>query len=63
MCGAGWRNSVFKLVVTKKSYVPLYGESSEGCFKDARNRDLPTLIRWGYGDPKKCFKRAMENGF
>jgi len=63
ICGAGWRNSVFKLVVTKKSYVSLYGETQEGCFKDAGNRDLPNLIRGGYGDPKKCFKMAMDGGY
>jgi hypothetical protein len=63
MCGAGWRNSVFKLVVTKKSYEPIVGESSEGCFKDAGNRDLPNLIRYGYGDPAKCFRKAMEAGY
>jgi len=60
MCGAGWRNNIFKLVVTKKSYKSIYGESSEGCYKDAGNRDLPNLIRAGYGNPSKCFKLAMD---
>lgn len=49
MCGAGWRNNIFKLVVTKKSYQSIIGESSEGCYKDAGNRDLPTLIREAAG--------------
>jgi hypothetical protein len=63
ICGAGWRNSVFKLVVTEKAYVPLYGETQEGCYKDSGRRDLPNLLRAGYGDPKKCFKLAMDGGY
>jgi hypothetical protein len=63
MCGAGWRNSVFKLVVTKKTYQTILGESHIGCYKDARNRDLPSLIREGYGDPRKCFQMAKDKGF
>jgi hypothetical protein len=62
-CGAGWRNNVYKLVVTPKVYKPIYGESFEGCFKDARSRDLPNLMRAGYGNPSKCFKMAMDAGY
>jgi hypothetical protein len=66
MCGAGWRNNVFKLVKQEAKvveYKPLMGESSEGCYKDAGNRDLPNLIRAGYGNPSKCFKMAMDAGY
>lgn len=58
MCGAGWRNSVFKLVVKKtvvKTYTAIMGESYEGCFLDKGNRDLPNLLRDGYGSPRACF--------
>jgi hypothetical protein len=34
-----------------------------GCYKDSGNRDLPNLIRAGYGDPSKCFKMAMDAGY
>jgi hypothetical protein len=57
-CGAGWRNNVFKLIKKEWKYQPIYGETWMGCYKDARNRDLPNLIRAGYGDPSKCFKMA-----
>jgi hypothetical protein len=65
MCGAGWRNNVFKLVkkeVKKEEfkYTAIYGETWMGCYKDAGNRDLPTLIRAGYGNPSKCFKMAQD---
>jgi hypothetical protein len=64
MCGAGWRNNIFKLPFTEKSYQPIYGESSEGCYKDNHiSRDLPNLIKPGYGNPSKCFKMAMDAGF
>jgi hypothetical protein len=70
VCGAGWRNNVFNLdgvkktiVVVAPTYKPLMGESSIGCFKDAGNRDLPNLIRAGYGNPAKCFKMAMDAGY
>jgi hypothetical protein len=70
ICGGGWRNSVFNLdgvkktvVAVKASYKPIYGESSEGCYKDSGNRDLPNLIRAGYGNPSKCFKLAMDAGY
>jgi hypothetical protein len=65
-CGAGWRNNVFKLVlkeVEEVKYKAIYGESFLGCYKDSGNRDLPTLIRAGYGNPTKCFKMAMDQGF
>jgi len=55
MCGAGWRNNVFKLVKKEVKYVSIIGESQLGCFQDKGNRDLPTLIREGYGHPKSCF--------
>jgi hypothetical protein len=65
MCGAGWRNNVFKLIkkeVKKEEfkYTAIYGETWMGCYKDAGNRDLPTLIRAGYGNPSKCFKMAQD---
>jgi hypothetical protein len=65
-CGAGWRNNVFKLVKVEKkveAYKPIYGESSIGCYKDKGNRDLPNLIRAGYGNPSKCFKLAMDGRY
>jgi len=69
ICGAGWRNSIFnisgvkKTVVVVAAYKPIYGETEHGCFKDAGNRDLPTLLKAGYGNPTKCFKMAMDAGF
>jgi len=63
MCGAGWRNNIFKLVVTPKAYKPIYGESVEGCYRDKRDRDLPNLLKGGEGDPSKCFKLAMDAGY
>ena len=59
-CGGSWRNSVFSLEAVKKpevivKYDALFGESVSGCYKDSGNRDLPNLIRAGYGNPKKCF--------
>ena len=62
-CGGSWRNNVFKLVKKEWKYTALYGETWLGCHKDARSRDLPTLIRAGYGDPSKCFKMAQDQGF
>jgi hypothetical protein len=54
-----------KEVVTTKAaeYKNIMGESSEGCYKDSGNRDLPNLIRAGYGNPAKCFKMAMDAGY
>ena len=73
ICGAGWRNSIFNLDGVKKTkvtvtttstvYTAIYGESSIGCYKDAGNRDLPNLLRAGYGNPSKCFKMAMDAGY
>jgi hypothetical protein len=64
MCGAGWRNNIFKLVVTPKTYKPIYGETSEGCFVDTnKDRDLPNLLKGGWGNPTKCFKLAMDAGY
>ena len=66
MCGAGWRNNVFKLVkkvVKPVAYKPIYGESSIGCYKDSGRRDLPKLLRAGYGRPDRCFKLAMDAGY
>jgi len=62
MCGAGWRNNIFKLIVQDKGYKSIIGETEEGCYKDAGNRDLPTLLRAGYGNPKKCFELARDAG-
>jgi len=73
ICGAGWRNNIFNLenvkktkktvTVTSVAYKPIYGESSLGCYRDKGNRDLPNLIRAGYGNPSKCFKMAMDAGY
>jgi len=66
-CGAGWRNEIFNLDGVKATPVPKYvtivGESQLGCYQDRGNRDLPTLIREGYGDPKTCFQMAKDRGF
>jgi hypothetical protein len=45
------------------AYKSIYGETWEGCYKDAGNRDLPNLIKAGYGNPSKCFKMAMDAGY
>jgi hypothetical protein len=63
MCGGSWRNNVFKLVVTEKTYKSIVGEKPLGCYKDAGNRDLPTLLRAGYGNHKRCFEEAMKARF
>jgi hypothetical protein len=71
ICGAGWRNNVFRLVWKPKAapkpvaavYKSIFGESYYGCYKDGGNRDLPKLLRAGYGNPKKCFQMAMDGGF
>jgi hypothetical protein len=44
-------------------YKTIYGETYYGCYKDSGNRDLPKLLGAGYGDPRKCFKMAMDGGF
>jgi hypothetical protein len=66
-CGAGWRNEIFDLLRVKKTpvtpYKPIYGESSIGCYQDRGRRDLPNLLRAGYGRPSRCFKLAMNKGF
>jgi len=65
-CGAGWRNEVFDLAKVKKKeivYKTLIGETRIGCYLDKGNRDLPKLIRSGYGDPRKCFQEAKNMGF
>jgi hypothetical protein len=65
MCGAGWRNNIFKLVKTEVTitYKAIFGETREGCFKDSGNRDLPNLLRAGYGSPRNCFQKAMDAGY
>jgi hypothetical protein len=63
MCGAGWRSNVFKLVKVERKYQSIYGETEHGCFKDSGRRDLPNLLRAGYGLPKTCFKLAMDGGY
>jgi len=60
-CGAGWRNSIFRLDAVKKSALVTYkhttilGEAYVGCFVDQGRRDLPKLLRAGYGNYKACF--------
>jgi hypothetical protein len=69
VCGAGWRNSIFNLDGVKKTkvevvkYVSILGETRTGCFKDSGRRDLPNLLRKGYGSPRKCFTEAMKAGY
>jgi hypothetical protein len=63
ICGGGWRNSVFSLPITIKTYKSVVGESQYGCFKDAGSRDLPNLLKAGYGNPKKCFELAMAGNY
>jgi len=64
MCGAGWRNSVFKIVRHEpEPYKPIANEHWEGCFVDKGNRDLPKLLREGYGNYKACFDAATKGGF
>lgn len=63
MCGGSWRNNIFKLIKKEVKYVAIMGETREGCFKDARNRDLPKLLRDGYGSPRNCFQKAMDAGY
>jgi len=65
MCGAGWRNSVFNLEGIKlKEYEheSIMGETYVGCYVDNGKRDLPKLIRDGYGNYEKCFELAKANG-
>jgi hypothetical protein len=47
------------VVVKSSGYSSITGETWGGCYKDAGNRDLPNLMRAGYGNPPKCFKLAM----
>ena len=61
-CGGSWRNSVFKMVVTEKSYNSLMGESFEGCFVDTGNRDMPYIMPGGSNSYKACFEMAMKKG-
>ena len=64
-CGAGWRNSVFRLetrAVKEFSWESISGEKYEGCFKDAGSRDLSKRLNNG-ADVKKCFEMAMDKGF
>ena len=62
ICGAGWRNSVFKLVVTQKSYKSVVGETPEGCYVDTGNRDMPYIMPGGSNSYKACFEMAMKKG-
>lgn len=39
------------------------GEEREGCYVDKGNRDLPNLLRDGYGSPRACFQKAMDAGY
>lgn len=63
ICGGGWRNSVVKLIVKAKPIVSYYGETHIGCFRDNGNRDLPKRLPAIHGNPKDCFRKAMEAGF
>ena len=44
-------------------YKPLMGESYLGCFEDAKNRDQSKYIHDGHGDPVKCFRIAINEGY
>jgi hypothetical protein len=44
-------------------YKTVVGESYIGCFVDQGKRDLPTLIREGYGNYKTCFELAAAKDF
>jgi hypothetical protein len=63
MCGAGWRNNVFRLIVKKVVYKSILGENKLGCYQDRGNRDLPKLLRGGYGHPRTCFQMAKDAGY
>jgi hypothetical protein len=67
MCGAGWRNSIFSLLNIAKpepaKYESVVGEQYIGCFVDTGKRDLPTFLREGYGNYKKCFEAADKKKF
>lgn len=39
------------------------GEEYIGCFKDKGKRDLPHLLRQGYGNYKACFEATLKAGF
>jgi len=41
----------------------LGGEAYMGCHKDTGKRDLPTLLRGGYGNYKRCFAIAKMKNF
>jgi hypothetical protein len=57
------RHICWTKTVAPEPYKPIYGETFMGCYKDAGNRDLPNLMRAGYGNPSKCFKMAMDAGY
>jgi hypothetical protein len=66
LCGAGWRNDIFDLKNVKETvstWKSIIGEVSIGCYKDAGNRDLPTLIREANREPRKCFQAAKDREF
>lgn len=39
------------------------GETHMGCYVDKGNRDLPNLLRAGYGNHRNCFTKAMDAGY
>jgi len=49
-------------LVTYK-HTTILGETYVGCFVDQGRRDLPKLLRAGYGNYKACFQQAKDAGF
>lgn len=39
------------------------GEKYVGCYRDSGKRDLPRLLREGYGNYKACFEAGTMKGF
>jgi len=67
ICGAGWRNSVFKVDTVKirwgNTHKPVMGEKYMGCYVDTRKRDLPVYLAAGHGSYRACFEAAKMRGF
>jgi len=68
MCGGeGNLNSVYDLSgVANVDYKPgsVVNESYIGCFEDKKEgRDLPNIIKEGYGNYKKCFVYAAVHHY
>jgi hypothetical protein len=62
MCGAGWRNNVFKLVKKEVKFVSIMGEKYVGCYKDTGNRDLSDYLSKSTS-PTDCYKLATSKGY